>query len=58
MDRPQQTTKTDPTVTAGTALQVLGVIVLSVGIGLAWLWLGIAVLGAGFVLIGTSMELR
>ena len=44
-------------VTPGQALQVLGILILAAGIGLAWLWLGIAVLGAGLVMVGLSMEL-
>lgn len=44
-------------VTPGQAIQVLGVAIISVGVGLSWLWLGVAIFGVGLVLIGTSMEL-
>ena len=45
-------------VTPGQALQVLGVLILAGGIALAWVWLGVATLGAGLMLIGTSLELN
>ena len=58
MDRSKQTTKPDPVVSAATALQVFGVVILSIGLGFIHVWIGLVAFGVGLVLIGVAMELN
>jgi hypothetical protein len=57
VDRSKPATKPDSTTSAGTAVQILGLIVLSVGAGLIFIPAGVVIFGAGLVFAGTTMEL-
>ena len=57
VDRPRIAPKPDSTTGQGTAVQILGLIVLSVGAGLIFIPAGIVIFGAGLIFAGTTMEL-
>ena len=57
VDRSRIATKPESTTHAGTGIQVLGLIVLSVGAGLIFIPAGIVIFGAGLIFAGTTMEL-
>ena len=46
-----------PKVTQANALELLGGIVLSVGLGLLHVWIGIVAFGVTLILVGVTMEL-
>lgn len=55
VDRPKAATK--PTSSTGPAVQILGLIVLSIGASLIFIPAGIVIFGAGLIFAGTTMEL-
>ena len=57
VDRSKQTTKPDPNVTAANAIEILGAIVLSAGLGFIHIWLGVVAFGVCLLVIGVLMEL-
>lgn len=58
VDRSKQTPKPDPNVTAANALEILGAVVLAVGLGFIQPWIGIAAFGVALLAIGVLMELQ
>lgn len=58
VERPRIAKQPDSTTNhAGSAVQLIGLILLSVGAGLVFLPAGVMLFGAGLVFAGTTMEL-
>ncbi|MGH7721494.1 MAG: hypothetical protein ACRENL_01495 [Candidatus Dormibacteria bacterium] len=53
MSRTPQSTRT----THALGTQLAGLLVLSAGLALLHLWIGVSVLGAGLIVLGVAMEL-